>query len=258
MTPIAATEPNPKGRKGGRPRKADPPRIRYDELDHLLVYGELIEREGREPEIRYPTYRQLADKYGVALSVIADYSKRHRCRRRRGEAAMRLAVRAEDKLIEKRATKLATNKSGVLAIIDTYIDQFREALKEGRVRVDSVSDFNTIMRLKEFLEGGADSRQEVHTTLTLEQLQLKHKQALQRQDEVDDELSGNVPCRKRLVEADGDTASNDDEGDEEDTEPLPTEHDDEPDEDEDEDEEPFVPRVPVLPALSRARFPRAN
>lgn len=253
---ASSTEPSEteqKRRKGGRPRKSDPPRVRYDELDHLLVYGELIEREGREPEIRYPTYRQLADKYGVALSVIADYSKRHRCRRRRGEAAMRLAVRAEDKLIEKRATKLATNKSGVLAIIDTYIDQFREALKEGRVRVDSVSDFNTIMRLKEFLEGGADSRQEVHTTLTLEQLQLKHKQALQQQDNADNELSGNVPSRKRLVEADGDTASNDEEGDEEDTDPV-SPHD----EAEEDDEEPFVARVPALPALSRAKFPRGN
>ncbi|MGE3671510.1 MAG: hypothetical protein AB7K71_17710 [Polyangiaceae bacterium] len=253
---ASSTEPSEteqKRRKGGRPRKSDPPRVRYDELDHLLVYGELLEHEGREPEIRYPTYRQLADKYGVALSVIADYSKRHRCRRRRGEAAMRLAVRAEDKLIEKRATKLATNKSGVLAIIDTYIDQFREALKEGRVRVDSVSDFNTIMRLKEFLEGGADSRQEVHTTLTLEQLQLKHKQALQQQDNVDNELSGNVPSRKRLVEADGDTASNDEEGDEEDTDPV-SPHD----ETEEDDEEPFVARVPALPALSRAKFPRGN
>ena len=247
--------PIPKTRaKPGRPAKADPPRIPHEELDRLLVYGEMVEVEGKEPEVHYPTYRQLADKYGVSLSSIAEYSKRHRCRRRRGEAAMRLAARAEDKLVEKRASKLAMNKSNVLGIIDEYLNQFRQALREGRVRVDAVSDFNTIMRLKEFLEGGADSRQEVHTTLTLEQLQLKHKQALQRQDEVDTELTGTVVSRK-LVETEGKPAPARDEeqSDEEEDEQVS----DELDEQDDDEEEPFA-RAPALPALSRAKFPRGN
>ena len=169
---------------------------------------------------------------------------------------MRVATRAEDKLVEKRASKLAMNKSNVLAIIDEYLNQFRQALQEGRVRVDAVSDFNTIMRLKEFLEGGADSRQEVHTTLTLEQLQLKHKQALQRQDEVESELTGTVVSRKLVVtEGKPAPARDEDESDEEDAEPVLNDVDDE--ELEDDEEEPFV-RAPALPALSRAKFPKGK
>ena len=250
-SPIPRTRAKP-----GRPAKADPPRIPHEEIDRLLVYGEMVEVEGKEPEVHYPTYRQLADKYGVSLSSIAEYSKRHRCRRRRGEAAMRVATRAEDKLVEKRASKLAMNKSNVLGIIDEYLNQFRQALQEGRVRVDAVSDFNTIMRLKEFLEGGADSRQEVHTTLTLEQLQLKHKQALQRQDEVESELTGTVVSRKLVVtEGKPAPARDEDESDEEDAEPVLNDVDDE--ELEDDEEEPFV-RAPALPALSRAKFPKGK
>jgi len=41
------------------------------------------------------------------------------------------------------------------------------------VRADGASDFNTMMRLKAFLEGKADSRQEVHGMITLEDMQAR-------------------------------------------------------------------------------------
>jgi hypothetical protein len=52
-----------------------------------------------------------------------------------------------------------------------YMHSFRQAMEEGRVRTDSAADFNTLARLKAFLEGKADSRQEVQGVITLEQMQ---------------------------------------------------------------------------------------
>jgi len=46
------------------------------------------------------------------------------------------------------------------------------------VRFDNPSDLNTILRLKAFLEGGADSRQEIHVGLSLADLQQHHRRTL--------------------------------------------------------------------------------
>ena len=55
---------------------------------------------------------------------------------------------------------------------------FEQALDEGRVRFDNPADFNTMLRLKEFTKGNADSRAEVHASLSLESLQARHRQMM--------------------------------------------------------------------------------
>ncbi len=77
-----------------------------------------------------------------------------------------------------------------MALIDEYVAKFREALAEGRVRTDNPSDVNTMLRLKEFLLGGADSRQEIHQTLTLEAIQARHREYLQAREVVTVEMEG--------------------------------------------------------------------
>ena len=168
------------GRTVGRPRKVDGPRVPYDEIDKLLVHGEVVPTEaGKGTAVVYPSHRELARRYGCSHSLIATYSKKHDCLRRRTEAKARVAVKADQKLVELRATALALSKDDALRMIDTYLVGFEKALGEGRVRYDNPTDFNTMLRLKEFILGGADSRQEIHAALSLEDLQARHKQMLQ-------------------------------------------------------------------------------
>jgi hypothetical protein len=160
------------GRRSGRPRKSEPPRLPYDEVDRLLVFGEVVKTEsGESTTVVYPSYREIARRYGVSHSLIAQYSKRHDCLRRRKEAKARIAVKTDQKLVEMRATAIAVSKDESLQIIDTYLAGFRDALAEGRVRFDNPTDFDRMCRLKEFMLGGADSRQEIHAALSLEDLQ---------------------------------------------------------------------------------------
>jgi hypothetical protein len=63
-------------------------------------------------------------------------------------------------------------------VIDTYVLAFFQALEENRVRCDNPSDLNTLLRLKQLLIGGADSRQEVSQAISLETLQLRHRDVL--------------------------------------------------------------------------------
>jgi len=167
------------GRKTGRPRKADGPGVSYEEVDRLLVFGEVVATEdGENTTVIYPSYRELARRFGVSHSLIAQYSRKHNCLRRREETKARVAAKADQKLVEMRARAVALSKDDALRMIDTYLVGFEQALGEGRVRFDNPTDFNTMLRLKEFILGGADSRQEIHAALSLEDIQARHQRML--------------------------------------------------------------------------------
>lgn len=165
-------------RKPGRPRKADAPNIDYNELDRLLVFGEVVPAEkGEGTFVSYPTYRELGERFKVTHTSIYEYAAKHNCVRRRIDAEARIRIKADQKIIEMRATAIALSKDDELRIIDAYMSEFERALGEGRVRFDSPADFNTMARLKEFLQGGADGRQEIHASLTLEDIQARYRRA---------------------------------------------------------------------------------
>ena len=197
MPHATKAQPTKPAKANSRPRKNDPGRVPYHEVDRLLVFGQVIEgATGEPPIVVYPSYRDLGRRYRVNHSVIAAYSKKHDCLRRRETAQARVAARSDEKLIEHRASALAFGRAEVLAIIDGFVAGFEKALADGRVRCDNPTDFNTMLRLKEYLEGGPDSRQEVHAALSLDELQERHRQMLRALEASPAECGdvGPVPC----------------------------------------------------------------
>lgn len=173
------TEARGEGHPRGRPRRADPPRFPAEELDRLLVHGETSRSEetGREVVI-FPSHTELAKRYGVARSTIGTYAARHRCTERRLEAIEQTRTATTKTIVEGRSQRAALGIEEMLGVCDRYILAFAEALEEGRVRCDTPADLNTIMRLRMFLEGGADSRQEIAHGITLEALQRIHQESI--------------------------------------------------------------------------------
>jgi hypothetical protein len=181
---------------GGRPSKAEGPRVPYDQVDQLLVHGELVELEDGSETVVFPTYREIADRFGVSTSVIADYAKRHNVKQRRKGARETVEHRVEEKLLEIRANAIAITRDDQLRIVDRYILKFARAIEEDRVRLDSMSDLNIAMRLKEFLLGNAESRSETHTfVLKLDELQERHREAARRVEVTTSAERGEVPKR---------------------------------------------------------------
>lgn len=180
-------------RRQGRPRNPDRPVIPWPEIDRLLVFGEIVRDEATGHEdLRYPSYRELGRRYGVSGSLIGQYAAQHQCMQRREDSRLREQIRFEQKLIEKRAEARALSTAEAIGIIDDYLRGFQEAVAEGRVRFDSPGDFNTMARLKEFLTGNADSRQEVHGVVTLDQLQMRHRALRDQLEGIDPALTGAV------------------------------------------------------------------
>jgi hypothetical protein len=143
----------------------------------------------------YPTYRALAERFGVAPSVIASYAKSRNCLKRREQTATRVAVRTEEKLIDLRAEAIAVGEDRLVQMIDEYLLNFEKALKEGRVRADNPTDVNTLARLKAFILGGADSRQEVRNILSLESLQERYARAMREQRDATPAMGGVLDVR---------------------------------------------------------------
>jgi hypothetical protein len=140
-------------------------------------------------ERNYPSIRELAKKYSVHRSLVGYHSRRHNWPSRRQD--FRTQLRTEIQQIRAKARALSTEDG--LAILDAYLGKFREAVESGHVRVDSIADFNTAVRLKEFLLGGADSRQEIQGALTLEEMQARHRRLRDELAGLDPELAGVVP-----------------------------------------------------------------
>lgn len=187
-------KPQPTSRAKGRPPKGAAPALPAEEVDRLLVFGEVVTcDDGSSQTVTYPSYRDLAERFGVSTTLIAKYSRDHNCIRRREQAKARIQAQADQKLVELRATAVALSKDDELRIIDTYLAGFEKALAEGRVRFDNPGDFNTMVRLKEFVMGGADSRQEIHASLSLEDIQARHQRMIRVVGETSSAVRGELP-----------------------------------------------------------------
>lgn len=175
----------------GRPRKGDRPPIPWDEIEKAYVCGEVVRQlEDGSFERRYPSIRELAQKFGVHRSLVGYHSRRYNWPKQRKEYQEQL--KAEMRRVRAKARALSTEDG--LAILDAYLERFREAVESGHVRVDSIADFNTAMRLREFLLGGADSRQEIQGALTLEEMQARHRRLREELAALEPELAGVVPA----------------------------------------------------------------
>ena len=194
-----APEPEQPRRKPGRPRKAEAPLISYEELDRLLVFGEVQVLEDGTHTTVYPTYRALAERFGVAASVIASYAKSRNCLKRREQTATRVAVRTEEKLIDLRAEALAVGEDRLVSMIDDFLLKFEAALKEGRVRADNPTDVNTPARLKAPIMGGAASRHEIRAVLSLEALQERYTRMMREAHDATPAMAGVIDVRAEVV-----------------------------------------------------------
>lgn len=149
------------------------------ELERVLVCGEEVINAQGQATIHYPSCRTLAKRFGTAHSTIAKFARDRDCYSRRDVVKAKLQARIEQKLTERRAEALTTSRAGTLSIIDAFLEGFAEAITSKQVRMESVADFNVMVRLREFLAGGADQRVELQGNISLEALQARYQRWLQ-------------------------------------------------------------------------------
>lgn len=140
--------------------------------------------------LRYPSLGDLARRYGVSRALVWKYVQRARCYERRAKARVETLERADEKLVERIAAKRANAATDVLGVVDAFISGFRQALDDGKVRVDSALDFDRLVRLRELLVGAADSRTELQGGISLASIQERHQRLRGQAERLTPELTG--------------------------------------------------------------------
>jgi hypothetical protein len=186
-SPSASRPP----KRRGRPKRADAPVVPWDQVDAALVFGEPARdpKNGQEG-VKFPSLAELAKRFGVSRNLVWRYAHKSDCYRRREEARLKTLARFEQKVIEQAANARAAASSDVATLVDDVIGSFRKAFDEGKVRVDSASDLDRLIRLKELLGGRADSRGELHGHVTLEAIQARHRRLRDQVEATSPELAG--------------------------------------------------------------------
>jgi hypothetical protein len=164
----------PAKRPKGRPKSADAPVVPWIEVDRILVHGERV--EGADPTARrFPSFKEVAKRYGVSQTRIWQYAARHRCMDRRKEAEVRELVRYDQHVAARRADARALCAEEIVAVVDEFIRGFKQAMDEGKIRFDSPADLDKMVRLRQLVTGGPDARTELTGTLTLEAIQQRYR-----------------------------------------------------------------------------------
>lgn len=189
---MESTQPTPRARRG-RPKRGEGPNLPWPEIDRLLVHGEqVIDPKTGEERLTYPSLAVLAQRYGVSRTLLWKFANRHRCYERRKEAQAKVQARTDDKVIEKLSSARASSIADVVRVVDQFLLGFEKDLREGKVRTDSPTDFDRLTRLREFVTGGADSRQELTGSVSLTAIQERHQRLRAQVERVPAELTGVV------------------------------------------------------------------
>ena len=180
-----------KPRNRGRPKKNQEPLVPWDDIDATLVHGEKVETE-QGTVVRYPSFRDIAERFGISHSLVAKYAKSHNCLKRREETKRRVRELTDIKLTELRSEEIAVRKDDILRTVDRFLIQFEEAVAEGRVRCDNPSDYNVMARLRGYIMGDADARAELICGLTLDDLEQRYLRARNAWEESTPESRGEI------------------------------------------------------------------
>ena len=202
-SPAPASTPK---HAGGRPKGGFQAGIDWELAERLYVEGKL-DGDTR----RWLTRKEIADAAGTTPGNIDQRSRRYgwpdkkliyRVANGFEEVATvreSIAQVPASDIVQPPADKPrkpgGKAKHEPLAILDVYIAQFAAAIEKRRVRFDTIADFERAVRLRAFVMGQAESIKQTHTTVSLEIMQARHKQARAYvATTVDDAVAGVLGC----------------------------------------------------------------
>jgi len=147
----------------------------HEKIAALLIHGRLVRDEASGQLVTvFPSATDLAAEFGVARSMIGYISKKYDCIGRRVEEEKRVIAMASARITELRADAIAFDKAFQLDTIDEWLHQFRTKLADKKVPVEQPLDYERMVRLRSFVDGGVDGRQELTGGISLEFLVARH------------------------------------------------------------------------------------
>lgn len=192
------------------PRRSRPTHTRWVDGERWYVDGET----GPDGERVWLSMIEVGVKLGVSPGRVSQYAAQHSWRKKR-DAKWDIDIDAHIRSRTARPHVAPKSVTGVTPrtvgtsdgerILLIYLAQCEAAILAGRVKCDNMSDVDKALRALAFVRGEADSRREVHTTVSLDVLQSRHHEARARAERLaPDEVTGVLPdVEPHLLDAHG-------------------------------------------------------
>lgn len=203
----------------GRPHRGEGPAVDEGELDRLLVHGEEATTPSGKPTRRFPSYRELAERFGISKSLVGRYAQQHNCVARRraaleaGKAPTPPADTAASSAhvprspppapeLEQSAGELDGALRGaddglsverILRMAERWLDLLEEAIDEGRLKPD-LADLERFIRVIKAAKEEGDERAGIPEGMpTLADLERLYAENERRAREETPAMQGRLP-----------------------------------------------------------------
>lgn len=157
-----------KKRQQGRPPRHH--ELPWPEIEHLFIFGEPYQGQDGETYLRHPTTADLARRFNCDPKTVRTRANREKWEERRERVEKKIEEAVEDAIVVQHAEVRIDAAKAAEEAIDGLLAQFAGAVAEGKIRVDSVRDFERLVRLRSFVGGGPDSRGESSIAIGLDDL----------------------------------------------------------------------------------------
>ena len=165
-------KPNKRPKFGGRNSRDD---IDWDLAETFFVQGETFVEKNKQGDLirKKPSYRDVARRFKCSDSLVHYHGKKRNWTEKRVTWERMAAQHVAEEVAKSRAYSFGE----AAGILDAWLSKFQKSLEDDKVRFDSLSDFNTAIRLKAFIEAqGSDAANKSTSGVTLEELQRRHKE----------------------------------------------------------------------------------
>lgn len=169
--------------------KATPAMIAQLELaESEYICGEEFDRRRDGSFLRlYPSIERVAQKHMIPPRLLEEIAVRNRWSPQR----IRFQEKVTAELRSMQAKVVAVTTERTIEIIDKALTEFGVLVDDNQVKIDSVQEFERLIRLREFLQGKAESRVEhQHTVVPLAEIQARFRGIQAERDQASLEMSG--------------------------------------------------------------------
>ncbi len=163
--------------------------IDWDLAESFFIQGEIFLERNKQGDLirKKPSYADIGRRFKCASSLVHYHAKRRNWVEKR-ETWERMAAQHVYEEVSKARAYSFGEAAGIL---DSWLMKFEQALRENKVRFDSVSDFNTAIKLKAFIESqGSEAADTSGQAVTLQELQAKHRELRDASRELDPAVTG--------------------------------------------------------------------
>lgn len=171
--------------------------VDWDVIEQEYIGGFIAKDSKGKYERRWPTFRDLEERHGIAASTINYQSTRRNWVERRAEFQKELQKNFDAVLAKSRGTRL----DEAAKMLDTFVAKFAAAIKKDAIPRASIADLERALKLQQWIASEQKAATTGAAAVGLSELQRRHREVVRFVEALDPAECGVIPGRTERDEA---------------------------------------------------------